>query len=116
MRINDSQGLNTEVLDSHFGDGFSLALDWIGKKLFFARTVRENVDVMELDGSSQGTFINHTDIHQPAALVVDSRNGYSLSATLVTINFKQPVVARRLCAKFCNFLNDVNATNRKLQN
>lgn len=58
--------------DSHGLEG--MAIDWIGRKLYWLDRHSRNLDVAELDGTKRKTL--HTGISDPRALVVHPGTGY----------------------------------------
>ena len=52
----------------------SLAVDWVGRNLYWTDYVLETVEVARLDGSHRTVLVSEN-VTNPRALVLDPRNG-----------------------------------------
>ncbi|XP_033629412.1 low-density lipoprotein receptor-related protein 2-like isoform X2 [Asterias rubens] len=69
-------GSDAEVIVPYqVSSGQGLAVDWVGRKLYWLEGSKDIMEVSELDGSSRKT-INWQDMVYPRAVTVDPRNGY----------------------------------------
>ena len=71
----DYDGSNSEtIVSTSLGTTEGLAVDWIGRNLYWTDTGRNKIEVSRLDGSSRKVIID-TNLDEPRAIVVYPRKG-----------------------------------------
>jgi low-density lipoprotein receptor-related protein 1 (alpha-2-macroglobulin receptor) len=63
------------IVKSHLSHVESVAIDWIGKNLYWLDSILKHIDVTTKDGMHRATLISE-DISKPRSLAIDSRFAY----------------------------------------
>ncbi|XP_071943214.1 low-density lipoprotein receptor-related protein 2-like [Antedon mediterranea] len=75
-RMNmDGSGEIDTILDQYVGNVEGLAIDWVGRKVYWVDQAQDVLEVAELDGSIRKT-LRREGLFSPRAVVVDPKNGH----------------------------------------
>lgn len=74
MHINDSK-TNKSIISTGLISPDGLAVDWIGKKLYWTDSETNRIEVSNLDGSNRKVLF-WNDLDQPRSLAVVPMDGY----------------------------------------
>lgn len=66
--------LHLQIFDSGVTVTESIAVDWVGRNLYWTDYILETVEVAKLDGSHRAVLISEN-VTNPRGLVLDPRNG-----------------------------------------
>ncbi|XP_071941667.1 prolow-density lipoprotein receptor-related protein 1-like [Antedon mediterranea] len=65
----------TTIVANDIEEGEGIAIDWIGRKIYWTDRGLDTIDVANLDGTSRKTIIRDN-LFDPRGITVDPRNGY----------------------------------------
>jgi low density lipoprotein-related protein 2 len=76
LKLNESTHTSFETIIEQLGDVGGVAVDWIGKKLYFVLRTLRVLMVSELNGHSRAVLLNSSVLQEPTSIVLDPFAGY----------------------------------------
>lgn len=70
----DSLSSHLQIFDSGVTVTESIAVDWVGRNLYWTDYILETIEVAKLDGSHRAVLLSEN-VTNPRGLVLDPRNG-----------------------------------------
>lgn len=71
--ITDSISSHLQIFDSGVTVTESIAVDWVGRNLYWTDYILETIEVAKLDGSHRAVLLSEN-VTNPRGLVLDPRN------------------------------------------